>query len=268
VSLYHGAAGIDHLERLARGDSPVHRLHPGAKLAVTVVYIVVLISFPPRNVSGLAAFLLYPAALTPLSGTRWRSLLARLSAALPFALLGGISNLFLFRETAFYLGHFAVSAGLVSFVSILLKTAFSVFAVLLLIATTPLTDISRQLVRMGLPKIIALQFVMTYRYIGTLIHEAAAMFTAYTLRSPGAGGIVLRDMGSFLGQLMLRSFDRAERIYAAMKCRGFDGVYRGAALRPFGPLDCAYAAAMSAAVVFLRFFNLSRFFGKLLEQIG
>jgi len=31
----------------------------------------------------------------------------------------------------------------------------------------------------------------------------------------------MRDMGSFAGQLLLRSFDRAERVYNAMKCRGY-----------------------------------------------
>jgi cobalt/nickel transport system permease protein len=182
--------------------------------------------------------------------------------------MGGLSNLFLFRDTAFYLGGAAVSYGMISFVSIMLKTALSVFAVLLLIATTPFTEISFQLTRMGVPKIAALQLVMTYRYIAALIHEAASMVTAYMLRSPGARGILLRDMGSFLGQLLLRGFDRAERVYAAMKCRGFDGVYRPASRRTFGPVDFAYTACLAAAIIALRFFNISRFIGNLMVNIG
>jgi len=31
----------------------------------------------------------------------------------------------------------------------------------------------------------------------------------------------MRDMGSFSGQLLIRSFDRAERVYNAMKCKGY-----------------------------------------------
>jgi cobalt/nickel transport system permease protein len=31
----------------------------------------------------------------------------------------------------------------------------------------------------------------------------------------------MRDMGVFSGQLLIRSFDRAERVYNAMKCRGY-----------------------------------------------
>lgn len=33
----------------------------------------------------------------------------------------------------------------------------------------------------------------------------------------------MKDMGIFVGQLLLKSFDRAESIYVAMKCRGYDG---------------------------------------------
>jgi cobalt/nickel transport system permease protein len=53
------------------------------------------------------------------------------------------------------------------------------------------------------------------------------MNTAYCLRNTGRKGIEmrpllqLRDMGSFTGQLLIRSFDRADRIYNAMKCRGY-----------------------------------------------
>jgi cobalt/nickel transport system permease protein len=64
-------------------------------------------------------------------------------------------------------------------------------------------------------------FEMTYRYIGVLFVEAYSMFTAYSLRSTGAKGIAIKDMGCFAGQLLLRSIDRADRVYNAMKCRGY-----------------------------------------------
>jgi cobalt/nickel transport system permease protein len=267
VSLYRGAAGIDHLEQLAGGNSPVHHLHPGAKIFITLVYMITVISFPSRQVSALAPFLLYPAVLMSLSGTSWRPLLVRLGAALPFSLAGGISNLLTLRETAFYLGSFPVNFGLLSFISIMLKMILTVFAVLILIATTSFVDMSRQLAAMGMPKVLSLQLVMTYRYISTLIHEAASMFTAYMLRSPGQKGIKMKDTGSFLGQLLLRSFDRAERVYQAMKCRGFDGVYRAAAVRRLRPSDWAYIFILSGGMIALRCFNLSLFLGGLAGKL-
>jgi len=51
------------------------------------------------------------------------------------------------------------------------------------------------------------------------------MNIAYLLRSPDKKGIEMRDMGSFAGQLLIHSFDRAEQVYNAMKCRGYTSGY-------------------------------------------
>ena len=40
---------------------------------------------------------------------------------------------------------------------------------------------------------------------------------------PRIDGHTLRTYGQLVGMLLLRSFDRSERIVAAMKCRGFRG---------------------------------------------
>ena len=263
MNLYTAARRLDALDRLALQDSPVHRLHPATKLITTFAYIALVVSFPSRNVSGLAAFVFYPAILMPLSGTSWKPLLTRLAAALPFSLAGGLSNLLLNRNVVFYLGNITVTLGMVSFVSIMLKTLLTVLAVLLLIAATPFSDISMQLTRFRMPKILCLQLVMTYRYISTLLGEAATMLTAYLLRSPGQKGIKMRDMGSFLGQLILLSAARAERVYEGMKCRGFTGVYHGSNSAQFCVKDYAYTIGVCAVLLLLRFCNISLLLGGL-----
>ncbi|MDR1979792.1 MAG: cobalt ECF transporter T component CbiQ [Synergistaceae bacterium] len=254
---------MDKLERLALGDSAIHRLHPMAKLLATIAYVVVVLSFPSRNVSGMVPFLLYPAVLMPLSGTPYRPLAGRLLFALPFSLVGGLSNLVLMRGTAFTVGGFSVSYGMASFASIMLKTLLSVFAVLLLIATTSFAEIVRQLTRMGMPNILCLQLVMTYRYLSVLLAEASSMFTAYVLRAPEQKGVKMKDMGSFLGQLILRSFDRAGRVHQAMRCRGFQGIYHGKARAGLTWSDYAYIGVFAAGLLILRWFNLSLFLGGL-----
>jgi cobalt/nickel transport system permease protein len=145
----------------------------------------------------------------------------------------------------------------------MLKTFLTVSAVLLLVATSRFTDICAQLAALRVPKILCLQLAMTYRYTGLLLREAASMTLAYFLRAPRRRGIHINDMGSFLGQLILRSFDRAGRVYQAMRCRGFDGTYRARQSSPPRPSDQLYTAALVSAIVFLRFFNLSLFLGAL-----
>ena len=263
AELYHAITGIDRMERLAMEDSPVHRIHPMPKLITTLIYIIAVVSFPPHNISGLVPFVFYPAIMMPLSGTPYRPILKMLLAALPFSLMAGLGNLLLMRNTAFHIGSLAVSQGMVSFASVMLKTMLTVFAVLILIATTPFIEINRQLVAMRIPKIFCLSLIMTYRYLSVLLGEAASMFTAYSMRAPGKKGIVMKDMGGFLGLLILRSFDRAERVYQAMKCRGFQNMYHGKKRESPRRHDWVYAVLLSLAILILRFFNLSLFWGGL-----
>lgn len=268
MDFYRKIGEIGSLETLASGDSPVHRLHPGVKIVTTLVFIGTAVSFPPGDLSGLGVFTLYPVALMSLSRTPWKPLLTRLLVSLPFALVGAVSNLIMLKETVFYIGLFPVTAGLLSFTSILYRTFLAVLAALLLIATTPFPDFIRQLGRMGVPRIFCLQTIMTWRYITVLISEAGAMYTAYLLRSHGRKGIGMKDMGSFLGLLLVRSFDRAERVYRAMKNRGFDGeFYRTGTARNINPLEWLFAVTVCGAMVFFRLFNTGNFLGGIIMKL-
>jgi cobalt/nickel transport system permease protein len=249
------------LEDLAAASSPVHRIHPLAKLITTVVYVVTVVSFPGGNLSGLMAFLIYPVILMSVSGLPFRPLFTRLLPALPFSLMGGIGNLFILRERAFVWGSLVITVGMISFASILLKTFLTVFALLFLSATIPFSRLLSQMRLLRVPELICFQFAMTYRYLSVLWGEAAAMVTAYKLRG-GGKGVQIKDSGPFLGQLILRSFDRAGRVYQAMRCRGFRGSFPvPGESAPFRLGDGLYTVLLTGALLFLRYFNLSRFLG-------
>ena len=267
ANLYKASAGMDNLERLAFQKSVIHKVHPMSKLIASIVYIVAVISFSYKNTSGLMPYLFYPAIIMSLANIPYKPLLQRLVIALPFSFMAGISNIIFMRGVNFYIGTFAVTDGMVSFASIMLKTFLTVFAVLILIATTPFTEIMRQLNIIRVPKILILLIIMTYRYLSVLLNEAFIMHTAYILRSEKQKGIKLKDIGIFLGQLILKSFDRAERVYNSMKCRGFNaeygeniysGKYSGMRVS-----DIVYVIIVAGLAIFLRFFNLSMFFGKI-----
>jgi cobalt/nickel transport system permease protein len=71
---------------------------------------------PQRNVSGLVPFFFYPELIMPLFRIPYRPLVKRLIVALPFALMGGISNLIWMRGTAFTLEGIPISDEMVSFI--------------------------------------------------------------------------------------------------------------------------------------------------------
>jgi cobalt/nickel transport system permease protein len=254
---------IQSLEELAEGKTLLHRIHPMAKMITTIFFLVVVISFDKYNVSGLIPFFIYPILLMSIGEIPYRSVLSRLLIALPFSFFAGLSNPFFDRETAFLLLGFPISWGIVSFASILLKTILTVMAVLILVATTPMDMLAHQLIRIKTPKIFVLQLMLTFRYLSLLISEAESMTTAYHLRSSRQKGIQLSHAGTFMGQLLLRSFERAEKVYAAMKCRGFNGEYRFAAAERMKAGDLAYCLLLCAAFLMLKWFNVSMLLGSI-----
>jgi cobalt/nickel transport system permease protein len=211
------------LEQLASGSSAVHDPHPLVKLVSTFCFIVLVVSFRRTEFGRLVPFIFYVVVLMALSGTPWTPVLKRAALALPFVLLAGLSNVVFDRAISFTVSGIAVSAGIVSLVTLVYRSFLCVAAVLLLAAVTPLGELTGQLRRMRVPGLFVMLFEMTYRYLGVLLGEASTMYTAYMLRSTERRGLQMRHMGSFVGQLFIRSYDRAERIYGAMKCRGYGG---------------------------------------------
>jgi cobalt/nickel transport system permease protein len=138
-----------------------------------------------------------------------------------------------------------------------------VAAVLILVAVTPLYELTGQLRRLRVPELFVALFEMTYRYIGVLLGEASTMYTAYMLRSAERRGLQMRHMGSFVGQLFIRSYDRAERIYGAMKCRGYGGRDALKVRRPLDASDIVYLAATCLPFVALRVFDVTALFARI-----
>ncbi|NLG23834.1 MAG: cobalt ECF transporter T component CbiQ [Clostridiales bacterium] len=251
------------LEELAAGDGAMHRLHPAAKLLGTAAYLVCAVSVGRLDYPTMSLFFFYPAIAIALSGVPMAAIGRRVLPALPLVLFVGLSGALLERETYVALGPLAISRGVVSMAVLLEKAALSVSAALILMATTPLADLLGCLRRAGAPKALVAVLMLAARYLSLIFGEAGRMSRAYALRAGKARGVDFRDMGSFLGQLLLRSIDRAERVYAAMKLRGYDGDFPAPAGRHFGVADAGFVLAVAASSVLMRFLPLAEWLGRL-----
>lgn len=116
---------------------------------------------------------------------------------------------------------------------------------------------------LGVPKAFVLQLLLTYRYISVLIEEVYRMQRAYALRAPGQRGIHYKAWGSFAGQLLLRTFDRAQRVYQAMNLRGFQGEYHSGKLQGFTGGDLTYVLLWSLFFILGRIYNIPLLLGAL-----
>jgi len=256
------------LDTLAGRDTAVHRLDPRAKLVTTLVFVVTVASFDKYEISALLPFFLFPVAMIALADLPAGYLLKKLLLVSPFALFIGVLNPFLDRQTLVELGPLAISGGWVSFGSILLRFTLTVGAALILIATTSFPGVCMALEKLGTPRVFAVQLLLLYRNLFVLVDEGSRMVRARALRSFHGRGREMAVFGQMIGQLLLRTLERARRIHLAMLCRGFDGEIRLPRPLKIGRAEVLFTLGWSAAFILLRLYNLPRLVGGLLTELA
>lgn len=244
------------MDALAAADSPVHWLHPICKLAVTLLYIVIVVSFPKYDLSGLVVMILYPVIVYQMAGIPVRLCFQKLRYVLPLVCAVGLINPFLDHTPLMSLGSVTITGGVVSMLTLPCKGCFSLMASFLLIATTSIDSICAALRKLHVPELLVTLLLLTYRYIGVMLEEVSVMSQAYGLRAPGQKGIHISAWGSFLGQLLLRSMDRAQELYSSMLLRGFRGEFFYAQGAPFGFADAIFLLLWGIAFLCARRWNL------------
>jgi cobalt/nickel transport system permease protein len=231
-------------------SSFVHRLDARGKLVMAVLFIVCTALTPdgawPAYVL-LAALALGVAVASRLGvGFMYR----RSAVALPFA-LAAVTVIFstpgqsLLTARVLAWDLVLTDAGLIRFVSIVLKSWLSVQMAVVLTASTPFPALLQAMRSLRVPKVLVAVFGFAYRYLFIIGDEALRMMRARAARSGvpdghaahprsrGQGGSILwraRVTGGMAGSLFIRSIERSERIYDAMVARGYDGEVRS--LRP------------------------------------
>ncbi len=254
------------MDELAVRVSPIHALHPAAKLIATVAYILVTLSFDKYDLSGLVPMLLWPILLFALSGIQVRSCFYKLRIVLPLVMAVGLFNPFFDRTIILRMGSLAVSGGVISMLTLMLKGVYCLMASFLLMATTPIDNLCAALRQLHVPKMLVTLLLLTYRYIGVMTGELAVMTDAYHLRAPGQKGIHISAWGSFLGQLLLRSMDRAQELYASMLLRGYHQHFHYADIKPFRERDALYLLGCLLFFFLLRSVRLAQLLGGLLVR--
>ncbi|MCR5576291.1 MAG: cobalt ECF transporter T component CbiQ [Oscillospiraceae bacterium] len=257
---------LSEMDELAARSSPIHRLHPAAKLLSTIAYIVVTVSFDKYDLSGLVPMLLWPVLLFQLSGIPVRTCFYKLRIVLPLVMAVGLFNPLFDRRIVLQLGTLAVSGGVISMLTLMLKGLLCLMASFLLMATTPIDKLCAALRMWHVPKLLVTLLLLTYRYVGVMTGELAVMTEAYHLRAPGQKGIHISAWGSFLGQLLLRSMDRAQELYASMLLRGYHEHFHYAPVRPFALKDALYAALSISAFLLLRYVHVAALLGKVIVR--
>lgn len=251
------------MDDLARQDTPIHRLHPLAKLITTGVFLVVVLSFGRLETSALLPFVFFPVLLMIIADIPFKILIGRLLIIEPLILGIGLVNS-IFDQQPIIIGDWVIARGWLALISILIKSALTVSVSLLLIMTTGIEKLAVALCQLRVPRLFILQLLLTYRYITVLAEELARMLRAYFLRAPGQKGLRYDVWGVFSGQLLIRTFDRAERVYQAMKLRGYEGEFHPGSMKSFGSHDLLFVSGWSLFFLLMRVINLPFLLGSFL----
>jgi cobalt/nickel transport system permease protein len=213
------------VERFSEGDSFLHRLDPRIKICITLPYafVIALSNRIPVSLTALIVAL----ALLAAAGISARQVLKNLTMLLVFiALLWITMPLSIPGRTLFSAGPLSVSfEGVQRALSISIKSLSIVLLVIILLGTSTVFALVHGLSHLGLPKKLLYLTFLSYRYVHVVQHEYGRLRDAMKMRGfrPGTNLHTYRTYGHLIGMLLIRCYERSERIHQAMLCRGFHG---------------------------------------------
>ena len=110
---------------------------------------------------------------------------------------------------------------------ITLKTNAIFLCILSLVATTPAPSLAKAMTALRVPDKFAFLFLFTYRYLHVIAEEYGRLATAARLRGfvPATDRRTYRAYAALVAMVLVRSFDRSQRVYQAMVLRGFTGTF-------------------------------------------
>ncbi|WP_431728861.1 cobalt ECF transporter T component CbiQ [Verrucosispora sp. TAA-831] len=205
-------------------DSPVHRLPPEVKIAAMVAFTVAVVATPRVALWASGVYALLVAAVAALARVPAGWLLLRSTIELPFVLFAVALPFLGTGERVDVLGLALSVDGLYGAGNILAKGTLGVWASLLLAATTTTRDLIVGLDRLRCPQILTQIATFMLRYLEVLVGEARRMRIARISRGDDPRFLwQVRGFAVGIGALFLRAFERGERVYLAMRSRGYTG---------------------------------------------
>lgn len=266
-SLESALLSLGRMDIIACQDTALHRMDPRSKIVTTIAFLAAVVSFGKYEISQMVPFILYPVYLLSAGNIPAGYILKKVLYVSPFALMIGIFNPLLDHRMILMPGGHEVSAGWISLVSIMLRFSLTVTTALALIACTGFYNVCYALHKLGAPRVFVVQLLFIYRYLFVLMEEGARMVRARSLRSFEGRGGGLTVYGSLVGHLLLRTVNRAQRIYNAMVCRGFDGNVRIMRDAGFTSRDFIFILAWCGIFIILRSVNVAQLAGILVTRM-
>jgi len=253
------------LDKYSEGHSMLHRLDPRTKLVATLAFIALVVLLPSASWLTYGLYFITVVALIIISRVPVTYVFKRSLIIVPFVLMVALFIPFFKEGTeAFSFNilswHLSVTyEGLETLGSVMAKAWLSILFLILLTSTTTFSNILKALEHLKMPRVLVMIMSFMYRYIFVLTDEVMRMKQARDSRNFGNGGKRLwqiKTVGNMIGTLFIRSYERGERVYAAMTARGFDGHSRTLESLCFKPRDLYFITALGISLTLITLLNL------------
>lgn len=207
-----------------RRPSVVHRLPAEVKLVAAVAFVCV-VAVTPRHAGW--AFLVPLTAIGAVAGAArlpLRFVARRLAVVAPFLTTALLLPFVAGGERVSVAGLAVSQPGLVAATAIGAKTVIGALTSIVLAGTTPTPELVAALGRLHLPPTLVAIATFMVRYLDLLVDELERRRTAMVARAwrprwLGHAGPVAATVGT----MFVRSYERGERVHAAMVSRGYNG---------------------------------------------
>jgi len=214
-------------EPFSEGASLAHRLDPRAKLVVAGIFAVQM-AVAHTYVAALTGLVLSLICLA-LARLPLKKVLVRLLVVNSFiCFLWVILPLTYPGEAVWRFGPLAASRqGLIFTGLITLKSNAIIIALIALVATVPVITIGQAMHNLRFPNKLCHLLLFTYRYLYVIEEEYHRLVQAMKIRGfrPGTNLHTYRSYANLAAMLLVLSYDRADRVFQAMRCRGFHGCF-------------------------------------------
>jgi cobalt/nickel transport system permease protein len=213
------------IEQPVSSHTRLSTLDVRTRLIGIVLFSAVTASLQTRFALGAA--LVFSLALAAAARTPWKYLYQRLIIVNLF-----VAFLWLFLpwsipgEEMFRLGRLQVSRQGVEYTLMLtVRSNALVLALIAFMSSASIASITRAMSLLHMPDKIAYLFFFTYRYIGEISNEHARLLNAMQVRCflPRTSLHTYRSYACLVGMLLVKSYERAQRVRMAMLLRGFNG---------------------------------------------
>ena len=206
------------------GHSRVHRLAPEVKVAAAVAFVFGVAVTPRQALWVFAIDAVMLLVVVALSGIGPRFVLTRLLVILPFIAFAFFIPFVGSGEQVEVLGVAVSREGLWGMWNVVAKATIGATVSILLAATTEVPRLLTGMGRLRVPATLTAIASFMVRYLELLAGELRRMRIAMASRGYDPRWLwQARPVATSAGALFIRSYERGERVHAAMLARGYTG---------------------------------------------